>query len=135
MEPQMNADTRRLRMHSICVYLRSSAVPFLLLLVIANVTRAQPTIRITREPLCGNSTISPMQCGQFVEYLCDLVPAMWSEKLYDGSFEGLSPYSFVYLKETDFKEKPWYPSGATNRAVVSDDKTNKISGEQSKKIE
>jgi alpha-N-arabinofuranosidase len=135
MQPQMNADTRRLNAFSICVHLRSSAVPFLLLLlVIANVARAQPTIRITPDPLCGESTISPMQSGQFVEYLCDLVPAMWSEKLYDGSFEGLSPYSFVYLKETDFKEKPWYPIGQTNRAVVSEDKTSKISGEQSKKI-
>ena len=61
--------------------------------------------------------INPFQYGQFIEYLCDLVPGMWAEKLYDGSFEGLSPYKFAYLKETDFREKPWYPSGATNRAM------------------
>jgi Carbohydrate binding domain len=61
---------------------------------------------ITRERLAAG-TISPMQYGQFIEYLCNLVPGMWAEKLDDGSFEGLSPYKFVYLKETDFRERPW----------------------------
>ena len=60
---------------------------------------------------------------------------MWAEKLYDNSFEGLLPYKFVYLKQTDFKEKPWYPSGATNRADYSLDSTTKISGKVSQKIE
>src|SRR3569833_4700224 len=71
---------------------------------------------------------------QFIVFLCDLVPSMWAEKLYDNSFEGLTPYDFVYLKETDFKEKPWHPSGATNRAKCELDKTQKISGETSMKI-
>src|SRR5213595_3870657 len=80
--------------------------------IISAWAQTQPVtiVKITPEPL-SDGRISPFQYGQFVEYLCDLVPAMWSEKLYDGSFEGLSPYTFVYLKETDFKEKPWYPSG------------------------
>ena len=43
---------------------------------------------------------------------------MWAEKLFDGSFEGLSPYKVAYLKETDFRERPWYPSGETNRAKI-----------------
>src|SRR5438477_6070553 len=95
---------------------------------------AGPTsIVVTPEPLCPGR-ISLMQYGQFVEYLCDLVPSMWAEKLYDGSFEGLSPYAFVYLKETDFKEKPWYPSGATNRAAFTLDQTTKVGGEVSQKI-
>ncbi len=92
------------------------------------------TIRITKDPLCPGQ-IHPFQYGQFVEYLCDLMPSMWAEKLYDNSFEGLRPYKFVYLKETDFKEKPWYPSGATNRAAYTLDNTTKISGEVSQKIE
>ena len=62
--------------------------------------------------------INPYQYGQFIEYLCTMVPAMWAEKLFDGSFEGLSPYKVAYLKETDFRERPWYPSGATNRATL-----------------
>ncbi|HLK58600.1 MAG TPA: alpha-L-arabinofuranosidase C-terminal domain-containing protein [Chthonomonadaceae bacterium] len=94
---------------------------------------AMNPITVTREPFCAGE-ISPLQYGQFIEYLCDLVPSMWAEKLYDGSFEGLSPYKFVYLKETDFKEKPWYPSGATNRAEYSHDNTTKVSGEVSQKI-
>ena len=64
---------------------------------------------IIRERLAAG-TISPMQYGQFIEYLCNLVPGMWAEKLDDGSFEGLSPYKFAYLKETDFRERPWYPT-------------------------
>lgn len=90
-------------------------------------------VTITREPLCPGE-ISPLQYGQFMESLCDLIPSMWAEKLYDGSFEGLKPYKFVYLKETDFKEKPWYPSGMTNRAEYSHDATTHISGAVSQKI-
>src|SRR5579864_5751096 len=83
------------------------------------------SIKITREFLTPGE-ISPLQYGQFVEYLCNLVPGMWAEKLYDGSFEGLSPYKFAFLKETDFREKPWYPSGATNRAEYVLDRTEPI---------
>ncbi len=90
-------------------------------------------ITVTRTPLCPGE-ISPFQYGQFIEYLCDLVPSMWAEKLYDGSFEGLSQYKFVYLKETDFKEQPWFPIGATNRAEFSLDASTKISGDVSKRI-
>jgi alpha-L-arabinofuranosidase len=59
---------------------------------------------------------------------------MWAEKLYDGSFEGLSPYKFAFIQQSDFKEKPWGPSGAVNRGQYSLDKTTKVSGEVSQKI-
>ncbi|HLV80640.1 MAG TPA: hypothetical protein VKT32_10175, partial [Chthonomonadaceae bacterium] len=91
------------------------------------------SIRVTSEPLCPGE-INPYQYGQFIEYLCNLVPSMWAEKLYDGSFEGLSPYDFVYLKQTDFREKPWVPSGATNRAEYTLDPDWKVSGDVSQKI-
>ena len=105
-----------------------------LTLVVSLIASADPVeITITRQPLV-NGEISPLQYGQFIEYLCDLVPSMWAEKLYDNSFEGLTPYDFVYLKETDFREKPWHPSGATNRAKCELDKTQKVSGETSMKI-
>ena len=91
-------------------------------------------VKITREFL-RPGRINPYQYGQFIEYLCTMVPAMWAEKLFDGSFEGLSPYKVAYLKETDFRERPWYPSGATNRARFVRDKSTKVSGEQSYKIE
>ena len=88
---------------------------------------ANSSVVITRE-LLTPGRISPFQYGQFIEYLCNLVPGMWAEKLYDGSFEGLSAYNVAYLKETDFREKPWYPSGATNRALHKSDPRNPISG-------
>ena len=102
-------------------------------------TQVQPapsssqTIKILDKFLC-TETISPLQYGQFVEYLCTLIPSMWAERLYDGSFEGLSPYKMAYLRQTDFREKPWYPSGATNRAEYTLDKTDPISGEVAQKI-
>jgi alpha-N-arabinofuranosidase len=90
-------------------------------------------LRVTRGPLYRGE-ISPLQYGQFVEYLCDLVPSMWAEKLYDGSFEGLGPYKFQFLKETDFREKPWYPTGATNRAEYLQDASDPVGGRVAQKI-
>jgi alpha-L-arabinofuranosidase len=90
-------------------------------------------LKITRD-LLFKETIDPNQYGQFIEYLCDLVPSMWAEKLCDGSFEGLTPYKVAYIKETDFREHPWYPVGATNRANFTLDKTSPVSGLVAQKI-
>jgi alpha-N-arabinofuranosidase len=120
-----------------CFALVSAQLLFLSTRVLSGQTVAQEAVesgvRVTREPLCAG-TISPMQYGQFVEYLCDLVPAMWAEKLWAESFEGLSPYNFVFLRETDFKQKPWYPSGEVNRAQVALDTNTVVSGAASKRI-
>jgi alpha-N-arabinofuranosidase len=94
---------------------------------------AKAPITVTRAPLV-ESDISPYQYGQFVEYLCDLVPAMWAEKLHNGSFEGLSPYKVAFRRETDFKEKPWNPSGAVNRAEYALDRKEPVSGQVSQRI-
>ena len=94
---------------------------------------AKAPITVTRAPLL-ESEISPYQYGQFVEYLCDLVPATWAEKLHDGSFEGLSPYKVAFRRETDFKEKPWYPNGAVNRAEYTLDRKDPVSGQVSQRI-
>jgi alpha-N-arabinofuranosidase len=90
------------------------------------------SLRIRRDFLPG--TIHPTQYGQFIEYLCNLVPGMWEEKLYDGGFEGLSAYKVVYLKETDFREKAWRPCGATNRADFALDRSNPVSGATAQRI-
>jgi alpha-N-arabinofuranosidase len=90
-------------------------------------------LKVTRDFLCPGK-IGRGQYGQFIEYLCNLVPGMWAEKLYDGSFEGLSPYRVAYLAETDFKEKPWYPCGATNRAAYAHDHTDPVSGRVAQRI-
>jgi alpha-N-arabinofuranosidase len=94
----------------------------------------QSPLKVTRDFL-HPGTINPMQYGQFIEYLCDLVPGMWAEKIYDGSFEGLTPYKFAYLRQTDFREKPWYPSGSVNRAAYSLDRHEPISGTVCQKID
>jgi alpha-N-arabinofuranosidase len=100
---------------------------------IEEIDLSRAPVRITRQTLYPGG-ISPLQYGQFIEYLCDLVPSMWAERLYDGSFEGLSPYKFVFLKEKDFREKPWYPAGAVNRAEFSLDPKDPVSGAVAKMI-
>ena len=99
-------------------------------MAIERIDPSDSPVVITREFL-RPARINPYQYGQFIEYLCTMVPAMWAEKLFDGSFEGLSPYKVAYLKETDFRERPWYPSGATNRARFERDESTKVSGERS----
>jgi alpha-L-arabinofuranosidase len=94
---------------------------------------AKASLRVTRKFLVPD-TISPYQYGQFIEYLCDLVPSMWAEKLYDGSFEGPSQYKVAFIKEKDNREQPWYASGATNRAEYAGDPQNPVSGQVSRKI-
>jgi alpha-N-arabinofuranosidase len=102
-------------------------------LSLAEIDPAGEPVRITRAPLYPGE-ISPLQYGQFLEYLCDLVPGMWAERLYDGSFEGLSQYKFVFLKEKDFREQPWYPAGAVNRAEFTLDAKDPVSGSVAKRI-
>ncbi|MHB8638125.1 MAG: alpha-L-arabinofuranosidase C-terminal domain-containing protein [Fimbriimonadaceae bacterium] len=91
------------------------------------------TIKVLPTPLCAGR-INPMQCGQFMEYLCTLFPGMWAEKLSDGNFEGLTPYKFEFIKETDFREKPWYPSGAVNRGEYALDHDRPVNGETCQRI-
>jgi alpha-L-arabinofuranosidase len=94
---------------------------------------AAPTLKITNERIC-RGTISPYQYGQFIEYLCALTPSMFSEKLFDGSFEGVPPYGFEFRKETDRMEQPWYPDGATNRGEYVLDPAGAFNGKVSQRI-
>ncbi len=87
-----------------------------------------------RRDFIGDSEISPFQYGQFIEYLCDLVPGMWAEKIYNASFEGVVPYNVAFRKETDFREKPWYPVGAVHRGDYALDEENPFNGKVSQRI-
>ena len=58
-------------------------------------------IRVTRDPVF-KGTISPFIYGEFVEFLNDLIPGMWAERIRDRSFEGLTMLRMFYRKERDF---------------------------------
>lgn len=66
-------------------------------LTLEETNTAVSTLQITRTPLCPG-TISPLQYGQFIEYLCGLTLSMSAEQVYDASFEGVPPYGFVFRK-------------------------------------
>ena len=99
----------------------------------AELGTSEATIRVTNDFL-QNGTINPMQYGQFIEYLCNLVPSMWAEKLFDSGFEGLTPYNVEFIKQTDFHEQPWHPSGATARAEYQLDTNQPVSGKVCQRI-
>jgi alpha-N-arabinofuranosidase len=90
-------------------------------------------IRILAQKLT-ESEISPYQCGQFVEFIANLVRTMHAEKVFDNSFLGLEPYLGWFIKHTDFKENPWYPSGAVHRGEYALDEENPFNGPVSQKI-
>jgi alpha-N-arabinofuranosidase len=95
--------------------------------------RTSATLTVTNEPLCPG-TISPYQCGQFIEYLCGLTPSMFAEQVFDGSFEGVPPYRVEFRKETDRLEKPWYPDGAVHRGEFALDPVEPFNGKVSQRI-
>jgi len=92
------------------------------------------SVRVLSERL-NDGEISPFQCGQFIEFLCDLVPGMYSEMVYDNSFEGLLPYKREFIRQKDFREEPWYPSGAVHRGEYKLDSENPFNGKVSLRIE
>jgi alpha-L-arabinofuranosidase len=101
--------------------------------LLADEPQTPPTLKVTNERIC-RGTISPFQYGQFIEYLCALTPSMFSEKLFDNSFEGVPPYGFEFRKETDRIEQLWYPDGATNRGEYVLDPVGAFNGKVSKRI-
>ncbi|MFI5381949.1 MAG: alpha-L-arabinofuranosidase C-terminal domain-containing protein, partial [Tepidisphaerales bacterium] len=90
-------------------------------------------LTITQDRICRGE-ISPYQYGQFIEYLCALTPSIFAEQVFDGSFEGVPPYRFVFRKETDRLERPWYPDGAVNRGEFALDPANPFNGKVSQRI-
>ena len=91
------------------------------------------TVHVRNESLI-DGTISPFQTGQFVEFLSNVVPSMHAEKVYDGSFVGLIPYLAFHIRETDFQENPWYPSGAVHRGEYTLDPADPFNGKVSQCI-
>ncbi len=90
-------------------------------------------IAIAARPLV-EAEISPLQYGQFIEYLADVVPGMWAEKLSDTSFEGIGQWDWHFIAATDGVDRPWYPAGQVNRAAFDLDPEQAVSGKVSQRV-
>ncbi len=84
--------------------------------------------KISKTPIDG------MQCGQFIEHLCRLVPSMLAQQVDGDSFEEEPAYRFQYKPETDKPYRPWYPDGAVHAASYSLDTEQAFNGKRSQKI-
>lgn len=102
-------------------------------LAIQEIDATVSTLTITRKPICQGA-ISPLQYGQFIEYLCGLTLSISAEQVFDTSFEGVPPYGFVFRKETDRIEKPWYPDEAVHRGEFTLDTDNAFNGRVAQRI-
>jgi alpha-N-arabinofuranosidase len=91
------------------------------------------TLTVTDEPIC-RAKISPFQYGQFIEYLCGLTPSMFAEQVFDASFEGVPAYGFVFRKEKDRLEKPWFADGSVHRGQYALDPAEPFNGKVSQRI-
>ena len=91
------------------------------------------TIAVSRQRVC-EGTISPLQYGQFIEYLCGHTLSIFAERVFDGSFEGVPEYKYGFRKETERIEQPWYPDGAVNRGEFSLDPNSPFNGKVSQCI-
>lgn len=79
--------------------------------------------------------ISPMQQGQFIEILCNLIPSIIAQQVANTSFENRPPCKVSYKKAVDEPYRPWYPDGAVEVARYSFDTKNPFNGLRSQKIE
>ena len=64
------------------------------------------SVRISSEPLF-HGTISPLIYGDFVEFIDDLIPAMWAEKVRDRCFEGPLQPRMLWRTDEDWTIPRW----------------------------
>ena len=89
-------------------------------------------IRVTGDRLPGR--ISPFQYGQLFEYLCDLVPSLYGEKLDDPGFEGNVPCAAHFLPGSDPQPRPWRLTGAVHRGAFDLDSEAPYAGSRCARI-
>ena len=70
-------------------------------------------VTVTADRLPGR--IGPLHYGQLFEYLCELVPSLYGEKLDDPGFEGIVPCTAHFLPGADRQPRPWRLAGAVHR--------------------
>jgi alpha-N-arabinofuranosidase len=82
----------------------------------------------------GKRPIDAKQQGQFIEYLCRLVPSMLAQQVDNGDFEEEPPYRFSYKQQIDHPHRPWYEDGAVHVADYSYETNDPFNGKRSQKI-
>ena len=82
----------------------------------------------TKRPIDGK------QQGQFIELLCNQIPAIIAQQVVSTSFEDAPPCRVEYKRQVDEPHRPWYPDGAVVVAKYSYDTSNPFSGSRSQKI-
>src|SRR5207249_3517677 len=65
-------------------------------------------ITLTPTPLY-DTPISPLIYGDFIEFINDLIPGMWAEKVRDRSFEGVLQPNEVWPPGTSWVYPRWKP--------------------------
>lgn len=75
------------------------------------------------------------QGGQFIEFLCNLLPSMIAQQVVSTSFEEESAWTRSYKREIDKPYRPWYPDGSVHVAKYSFDTENPFNGKRSQKVE
>lgn len=79
--------------------------------------------------------VSPMQQGQFIEILCNLIPSITAQQVVSTSFEASPPCRVAYKGDADQIPRPWYPDGAVQVTQYSLDTDHPFNGARSQKIE
>jgi alpha-N-arabinofuranosidase len=82
----------------------------------------------------GKRPIDAKQEGQFIEYLCRLIPSMLAQQVDYGDFEEEPPFRFSYKAQIDRPHRPWYPVGAVHVAEYSFETQEPFNGKRSQKI-
>jgi alpha-L-arabinofuranosidase len=67
-----------------------------------------PRITVTPTPLY-DAPISPLIYGDFIEFINDLIPGMWAEKVQDRSFEGVLQPNEVWPPGESWTAPRWKP--------------------------
>jgi alpha-L-arabinofuranosidase len=75
------------------------------------------------------------QGGQFIEFLCNLIPSMIAQQVDSTSFEEEPPWNQSFNQAIDKPHRPWYPDGSVHVAKYSFDTDNAFNGKRSQKIE
>lgn len=72
-----------------------------------DVSATTPTLITVRREALFDVPLSPLIYGDFIEFINDLIPGMWAEKVQDRSFEGVLQPSYVWPPGEDWLRPRW----------------------------